>query len=114
MDKPNTVRIADKDDIEPIFWNLMGELKADNWLGIPESPRKAYRTIRKCCVRDLAVAGVIDGPNGSVLGSIGIQAVEPWFSDRKILSQTWLFVDPRARRGTHLGDDLFAFAEWHR
>lgn len=114
MEKPDTVRLAGTDDMANLYWHLMGDLRADNPVGIAESPKAVFETVKECCTMNNAIAGIIDGPNGMILGSIGIKAMVPWFSDATILTQVWLFVSPQARRGTRLGDDLFQFAQWHR
>lgn len=112
--QPANVRLADANDIPALYWHLMGDLQADNSLDIPEDPTAVLQTVKDCCTMDHAVAGIIDGPNGTILGSVGIRGVMPWFSKVTILSQVWIFVTPAARRGTQYADDLFQFCEWHR
>lgn len=111
--RPNAVRIAQPDDVAALYWHLLGDLESDNSLHIPVSERAVFRTVSELCNGSGGIAGVIDGPHGPV-ASIGIRAIKPWFSEQWMLSQVWLFVAPGARKGSHFGEDLFAFAEWHR
>lgn len=113
MDKPENVRLADKDDIASIFWHLMADLQADNSLDIPVDEKPVFETVRAACTMDESIAGIIDGPHG-IMGSICIRAVRLWFSKTTILSQVWLFVPPYARKTPKIADSLFEFAEWHR
>lgn len=61
----------------------------------------------------MGLAGVIDGPDG-IVGSIGIEMANAFYSDDPLLMQVWQFVRPEYRKGTNYGNDLFTFAEWHR
>lgn len=112
-ERPETVRIAQPDDVAGLYWHLLGDLEADNSLHIPVSERAVFQTVSELCNGGGGIAGIIDGPHGPV-ASIGIRAIKPWFSDQWLLSQVWLFVTPQARKGTRFGDDLFRFADWHR
>lgn len=112
-DKPASVRVALPADEEALFWLLQRDLEDDNGLGFPASPRKVYAHVHKCCTGDGAIAGVIDGPRG-IVGSVGIEFISPWYSDVGMLIQIWQFVVPTNRSGKRFGEDLFAFAEWHR
>jgi hypothetical protein len=108
------VRIAGPADVEALYWLLLGDLQADNSLGVPVSAREVARIVRKLCSGDGGIVGVIDGLHGKPVGSVAIEAAKPWFSDTWILSQVWLFVTVDERHGQHFADDLFSFAEWHR
>lgn len=114
MDKPDNVRIADENDIPQLFWTLMREQETDWPMGLPASPRQVAATVIRACNREDSCAGIIDGPNGTILGSIAIRAEVPWFSEVTILGGIWLFMDTKVRNGQRLSDDLFRFAEWHR
>jgi|ERR1700690_1358163 len=114
MDKPELVRLATPDDIEPLFYHLMYQLQESNGLGIPPSPSKVLGYVKKCCMGDMAIAGLMESRTDGIVASIGIRAAEPWFSDQTILGQIWLFVVPHARSGRRLYEQLFQFAEWHR
>lgn len=108
-----TVRVATVADEEALFWLLMHDYSADNDLGFSVSPLKVYDRVHACCMAQGGIAGVIDGPDG-IIGTIGIEAIQPWYSEDWILIQTWQFVLPEHRHGTTHGADLFAFAEAHR
>lgn len=109
-----TVRLATLDDREALFWHLMGDLQADNGLGWTPSPKKVFDHVNACCSGKNGIAGVIDGRGGEIIGSIGIELTQPWYSDEWFFIQVWQFVLPTHRKGTHYGEDLFAFAEGHR
>lgn len=108
-----TVRLATIDDAEELYWFLLSDLGADNSLGFTPSLKKIWGHVHDCCTGKNGIAGVIDGPGG-IIGSIGIEVVQPWHSEDWFLSQVWQFVHPEHRHGTKHGEDLFAFAEYHR
>lgn len=108
-----TVRPASVSDQEEIYWLLLNDLNADNSLGFRPSPKKVFEHVHCCCTGRNGVAGVIDGPRG-IIGSIGIELVQPWHSDDWFLMQVWQFVHPDYRHGTSHGLELFTFAEEHR
>lgn len=113
ISKPPSVRIATQADEPALYWLLVNDLEADNGLGWTVSPRKVLEHVQRCCRGQMGLAGVIDGPDG-IIGSIAIEMISPWYSDDLMLMQMWQFVVPEARAGTSHGNDLFAFAEWHR
>lgn len=108
-----TVRHATIADAEALYWHLLNDLNEDNSLGFVPSPIKVWEHVHACCTGKNGIAGVIDGPGG-IIGSIGIECVQPWYSQDWFLMQVWQFVLPEHRRGTKHGEDLFAFAEFHR
>ena len=114
MDKPELVRLATPDDISNLYFHLLIDLESDNSLRIPVSEQAVLETVRACCTGQLAIAGVMESRTDGIVASIGIRAVEPWFSKQTVLSQIWLFVSPHARAGRRYYDELFRFAEWHR
>lgn len=111
--RPQTVRLATPQDIEPLYWMLMRDLAVDNSLGIPVSPTMVLDWVYKCCRGDGAIAGVIDSPNG-IVASTGVVASHHLFSDAWKLQQIWLFVTPQARKGARYADKLFQFCLWHK
>lgn len=110
---PKNVRIATQADEEDLFFLLTEDLRADNDMGYPVSPARVFANVKACCRGERGIAGVIDSHSG-IVASIGIQCSQPWYSDKWLLSETWAFVTPSARKGTKYGDDLFRFAKWHR
>lgn len=114
MEKPASIRLADQNDIEPLFWALMQSyLEDDTWLGVSVSDKSVYETVRDICSGNGGIAGVIDGPHG-VIGSMALKAVQPWFSSQHMLTEVWFFVSAPYRKGSNFSQDLFHFAEWHR
>lgn len=113
MDIPETVRIAGIDDIEALYWQLLGDYNADNSLGWTPAPRKLARMVSECCRQENGIVGIIDGLNGPI-GSVGIEVHNPRYSDDEYLSQAWMFVMPEFRSGGRHWEDLFAFCDWWR
>lgn len=109
-----TVRLATIADEEALYWQVLNDLNSDNNLGFSPSAKKVYDHIHACCTGKGGIAGVIDGPGGYLIGSIGIESIQPWHSQDWFLIQVWQFVLPEYRKGTHHAEDLFAFAEAHR
>ena len=114
ISKPDTVRVAVPADCERLFDLLWNHLQADNDMGMGRSAAKVRAQISGICYGKSGIAGLIELPDGELVGSIGIQASQTWYSDAWYLSETWLFVRPGYRKGTNYGRDLFEFAKWHR
>lgn len=112
-DKPDTVRIADTNDLADLFWQLMNDYQADNGLGWTPSPRKVAQMVRECCEGVNGIAGIIDGLDGPI-ASIGLEIHTPRYSNDEYLVQAWIFVMPEHRGGHQHWEALFAFAEWWR
>jgi GNAT superfamily N-acetyltransferase len=109
---PKNMRVATERDEQALYQCLI-ELWKDNFLGFPVSPAKVWSRIKTCSSGKGGIAGIIDGPNGEIVATVGIFFNEMWYSDQAYLSEFWLFVDPRYR---NLGyaDDLAAFTRWYR
>lgn len=114
VERPKNVRVAGQQDEFALFDLLWNGLHADNSMGMGRSEARFWENINGVCRGQRGICGVIDGPDGKLIGSIGIQASQTWYSDAWFLSETWLFVDPDHRKGTRYGEDLFKFALWHR
>lgn len=111
----DTVRLAGTDDIPDLFWFLMHGYHADEgWgMGWSVSPKKLLAHIQVCCSQQDGVAGIIDGHKG-IIGSIGIEVYNPWYSDDDYLSQAWLYILPEHRMGTRHAEALFDFQDWYK
>lgn len=114
MEKPANIRLATIEDAPALFFALMAEQETDWPMGLPVSPRSVSNVVLGACRGENSCAGIIDGPNGTILGSVCIRAEVPWFSEITILGTVWIFTHPSARRGGELRDDLFQFARWHQ
>ena len=114
LQKPNSVRIATVGDWHKLFTFLMELDRFNNDTGLKVNPMRVAHVVDECCRGKGGIAGIIDAPDGSIAGSIGIRAGQPWWSDDWELSEYWLFVRPEYRKGTNYGRDLFRFAAWHR
>ena len=115
MDKPENIRLAEPEDIEPIFWSLYRTYSEDNDLGVPISPMAVFRKVEAMCNRQGGLAGVIDGPHG-IVASIALQAVPFWFGydEQPFITEIWCYVVKQYRKEGRFLYDLFNFAEWHR
>lgn len=114
LEKPASVRVATPADAERLFWHLMVHLQADNAM-FEAAPKKVFDVVQRCCSGELGIAGIIETPDGEIIGSTGICAIPAtWYSDAWMLAEVWLFVRPDYRRGSRHADDLFAFGAWHR
>jgi GNAT superfamily N-acetyltransferase len=61
------------------------------------------------------MAAVIEGPDGKILGSIGVMAMRAgWYSNAWAIIELWLFVRPECRKGTGYGDALMAWLKRHQ
>lgn len=115
MDRPDNIRLAEPEDIEPIFWSLYRTYSEDNDLGVPISPMAVFRKVEAMCNRQGGLAGVIDGPHG-IVASIALQAVPFWFGydEQPFITEIWCYVVKQYRKEGRFLYDLFNFAEWHR
>lgn len=110
--KPDSVRIAGKEDKQALYDCLM-ELWKDNWLGYSMSPRKVWDAVHNCCDHKGAIAGIIE-EEGKIVATVGIFFSQDWYSDQSYLRELWLFVCPEVRKGKSYANDLVAFSLWYR
>lgn len=126
--QPEGVRIAGPQD-ESRLYALLVELHGHNgagW-GFPYSPLTVMAQIEAGTRRDvwprsnpndirMGVIGVIDGPDGKLIGTVGLFDLPPaWFSegtDARALMEIWLYVKPGARHSGRHYRNLFKFSNW--
>lgn len=122
--KPESVRLAGPED-EGAVYDLLIALWRNNesgW-GFPYRPETVLARIETGTRPDPAtrsnpqdqrrgIIGLIDGPNGKLIGSVGL-FLDPatWFTDALSLTELWLYVRQEARGMGH-ERDLFAYAKW--
>lgn len=113
--KPKVVRIAGPGDA-PQLRVLLDRLHSEvpNPADLPPDDEKVWATVHAACNGQGAIAGIIDGPGGEIIGSMGIFWNVPWWTSQGILSQYWKFVDPNYRYGGRFYTALMQFARWHR
>ena len=114
LERPAAVRVATQADEAALFALLWDHLYADNGMGIAPDAAKVWGYVNATCRGQGGVAGVVDGPDGTLIGSVGIVACQPWYSEVWNLAEMWLFVHPLHRRRTGHGQALFDFARWPR
>ena len=112
---PATVRKATEAD-EPALFDLLMELYKDNGVGIAPRPQDVREAIRAGTREQAGILiGVIDGPDGTLIGSICIVPATWWYSSVSwYLAERWLFVLPEWRKGRSLHDDLFQYARCYQ
>lgn len=111
--KPTCVRVGKPTDTEAVYW-LCHRLFNENFMGLPFSEKKVAGIVSRLCRGDGGIVGIIDSPDGTIAGSIGICATQPVYTETWILSEVWNYVTPEHRIGSENGNDLFRFALWHR
>ncbi len=125
LEKPATVRRATRADEMAVF-ELLTDLHRHNARGwnFPYRPELVLTCI-ECATRPgpedrtdpknerRGVIGVIDGPDGKLLGSVGLFLDPPmWYTAELVPCELWLYVRPGVRGARRLERDLARFAEW--
>jgi hypothetical protein len=98
---------------ESSLFDLLMALNADNGFGVPVSSERVLAAIQLGTRQRGGIIGVIDGPDGRIMGSISLVMAQFWYSDAWFLQEGWVFVRPEARASHHYRD-LFLFANWAR
>ena len=113
--KPENVRVATIADETRLF-ALLKRLHEDNPNpgNLPVSDERVWAHVNAACRGEKGVAGVVDGPDGDLIASVGIFLANPWWTEAWHLSQYWMFVDPPHRKGGRVYRDLLQFSRWHR
>ena len=118
---PHGVRRATPYDLEPLR-EFVPKVLIDATI-LPPSQTKVDALIERCCyqVRG-AIAGIIDGGDGSIMASIGMIFTESETSDRPYITAAWCGLSEQARRAPYRADlndprghfarRLFEFARW--
>ncbi len=110
-DKPANVRLAEPRDENALYTLLMDlRLESRDLTLLPPSPKKIIETIKEGTEQRGMIIGVIDGPD-TIIASVGLVVMAPWWSDTAMLIQRWLYSRPGTRG---LSDSLFRFSEWAR
>lgn len=112
VERPASVRIATPADELKLF-RLLLKLDQDNTFGVPRSDARVWQHVTALCGGQKGIAGIMEDPQGNFIGSVGIMAAQPWYSEVWYLCMVWLFIDPEHRTAAR-ADDLFKFALWHQ
>lgn len=93
---PFNVRRADADDYDQLLFQALYIVREDAVQ--PVSEVKIADMVRRCCNMDGALAGVVDGHDGSIFGSVGLVLDQLPFSDADHLAARWLGTSEIYRR----------------
>lgn len=108
------VRRATPDDIDALYSFVPMVLQETSVL--PLSGVKVEQMIERCCHNQGgAIAGIIDGEEGTISASIGMAFTESELSDDPYIFTGWFGIHPALRgdpHKNHYGRRLFDFARW--
>lgn len=116
---PSLVRRATPEDIDPLLV-FVPQILAETTLQ-PISMIKLEEMIERCCYqRSGSIAGIVDGPDGSVDAGVGLTFCESEVSDVPFVRVIWLGLHPNVRKQpsdpndpkAHYGKMLFQFTRW--
>lgn len=109
--KPVSVRIANQYDEEAIYNLLTLDLEENATAVAPIDPDMLAERITLATREGKGMIGVIDGPDGFPVATIGLYNERWWWSGSWHFCKLWDFVHPDYR---HLGygKELIKFGEW--
>lgn len=109
---PETVRLAGPADEDALFHLLMLAHQENGLLALSEE--KVRQVLRAMLARGSGrwgMIGIIHGPDGSAIGSVGVELETFWYSDEWYLGERWNYVHPDHRQSSH-AEDLIQFSKW--
>ncbi len=107
--KPANVRVVEPKDENQLF-DLLCLLYAENAI-FEMNEQKVRGFIRNAANRQGNLIGVIDGPDGKIIGAIGMVISQFWYTDMYNLEEYFNFTHPDHRRSNN-AKDLIDFAKW--
>jgi hypothetical protein len=111
--RPQTVRVAGREDV-PGLWHLL-ELEAKEHALASVDWDKVRRVMELGLRRDGNVIGIIDAPGkpGELAATVGINLMQPWYSEEWCCEEIWSFVHPDYRKASsNYASMLIDFAKW--
>jgi GNAT superfamily N-acetyltransferase len=108
--KSATVRVAKPSDEKAIFDLLLLDIAENAAMVAPPSDECILETVKQALTPP-NVAGVIDGPDGTIVGVAMLIAMRWWWSRSYYYQEIPLFVHPDHRKSTH-ARQLMNFNEW--
>lgn len=108
--KPDNVRLAIPADDQAIFDLLRNKLYYENG-AFSVDDEKTMRTIQTATRGEGGIIGIIDGNNGDLAGTIGMQLGQFWYSSDWHVEEFWNFVSPDYRKSDY-AKNLIDFAKW--
>jgi len=109
--KPENVRAADPDDERDLYDLAMLDLKENAEHIAPISPNKVVALIHHGTRRQGGMIGVIDGPEGGIVGAVCLVPSQWWWSEGYYLQDVFTCVHPDHRKSDY-AKDLINFACW--
>lgn len=110
-ERPANVRIATVDDEQGIFDLLILDVEESAEVVAPRDPDKIIAQIHRATRDRLATIGIIDGPDGFPVATIGLFNDQWWWSQSWHILKLWDFVHPDYRQHSY-AKDLIHFGEW--
>ena len=110
-EKPPNVRVATRSDEDAVLELLLKDYY-ENASDVNTMDAGSVLTMIHSATREnTATLGVIDGPDGAILGAILVSPEKCWWTTDWNLAERVTFVHP-AHRSTHYAVDLLNFAKW--
>lgn len=111
-EKPANVRVASEEDTEAVLELVMMELREAPSLVAPINEKRVVEQLVPGLGRQGAIIGVIDGPDGRPVATIGIYLQRWWWSEAMYYQDQFCYVHPDHRNGNHYAEDLIQFSKW--
>lgn len=108
---PDKVRIATVADEQAIYNLLVMDLEENAVTVAPIDPDQLIERILLATREQKGMIGVIDGPDGFPVATIGLFNEKWWWSQQWHFCKLWDFVHPDHRQHGH-GKDLIRFGGW--
>lgn len=110
-DGSRTVRFAGPADEQAILALVLLD-HAENAAEIaPLDEDRILEHIRAGTEKKGGILGVVDGPDGTPVGTVCLMPYQWWFSKAYCVQEIWNFVHPDHRRSNHAAD-LIQFTKW--
>lgn len=109
--RPSGVRLATMYDEQAIYDLLIMDLKENAEAVAPIDPDMVIERIMLATRHQKGMIGVIDGPDGFIVATVGLFNERWWWSMGWHFCKVWDFVHPDYRQHGY-GKELIKFGEW--
>lgn len=103
------VTFAQEGDEDALFHTL--QLAEQENAFFPMAPAKVRDAIRQGTAKYRAGIGVVHGPEGEIIASVGLFWEQFWYSEQWWMVDRWNFVHPEHRRSAH-AKNLIEWSKW--